>query len=166
MTAVSTQQTPPPPTASQHNPSAAASSQTPSGAQSHGPPADIMLMRSGPDGSPASVAVRRGANLSLRGPTAANHRHAAVPPTDERSHPSLLTSSHAVSRPLDSVEATEAESYNNWLPKPPLHRSKSASRSFDDSEPDDEMHNGWGARHGFEDHYQSEHIISQLASVC
>ena len=23
----------------------------------------------------------------------------------------------------------------------------------------------WGARHGFEDHYQSEHIISQLANV-
>lgn len=24
----------------------------------------------------------------------------------------------------------------------------------------------WGARHGFEDHYQSEEYVSQLANVC
>lgn len=47
-----------------------------------------------------------------------------------------------------------------------LHRSKSeyAPRQADDSEPEDEIRE-WGARHGFEDHYQSEHIISQLVNV-
>ena len=50
--------------------------------------------------------------------------------------------------------------------KPQLQRSKSdyAPRPLEDSDTDEDMHE-WGARHGFEDHYQSEHIISQLASV-
>jgi hypothetical protein len=50
--------------------------------------------------------------------------------------------------------------------KPPLLRSKSdfAPRPVDDSDTEEEIRE-WGARHGFEDHYQSEHIISQLASV-
>ena len=52
--------------------------------------------------------------------------------------------------------------------KPLLQRSKSdyaqAHRPADDSDTEDEIRE-WGARHGFEDHYQSEHIISQLASV-
>lgn len=54
-------------------------------------------------------------------------------------------------------------------PKPPLLRSKSDyARPVEDST--DTLHNSgelsrWGARHGFEDHYQSEDIISQLASV-
>lgn len=50
--------------------------------------------------------------------------------------------------------------------KPQLQRSKSdfVPRQADDSEPDDDIRE-WGARHGFEDHYQSEHIISQLVNV-
>lgn len=53
--------------------------------------------------------------------------------------------------------------------KPPLLRSKSdfVSRppgAVEDSDTEEEIRE-WGARHGFEDHYQSEHIISQLASV-
>lgn len=61
---------------------------------------------------------------------------------------------------------------NNGRPgpaKPPLMRSKSDyARPVEDST--DTLHNSgelsrWGARHGFEDHYQSEDIISQLASV-
>ncbi|RCI17456.1 hypothetical protein L249_2932, partial [Ophiocordyceps polyrhachis-furcata BCC 54312] len=49
--------------------------------------------------------------------------------------------------------------------KPQLLRSKSdfVPRQPDEDEPDDEIRE-WGARHGFEDHYQSEHIISQLVS--
>ena len=51
--------------------------------------------------------------------------------------------------------------------KPSLQRSKSdyVSRRADDTDLADEDIPEWGARHGFEDHYQSEHIISQLASV-
>ncbi|RDA85468.1 hypothetical protein CP532_1022 [Ophiocordyceps camponoti-leonardi (nom. inval.)] len=49
--------------------------------------------------------------------------------------------------------------------KPQLLRSKSdfVPRQADEDDPDDEIRE-WGARHGFEDHYQSEHIISQLVS--
>ncbi|QPG97402.1 hypothetical protein C2857_006263 [Epichloe festucae Fl1] len=49
--------------------------------------------------------------------------------------------------------------------KPQLQRSKSdyAPRPVEDSDTEEEFRE-WGARHGFEDHYQSEHIISQLAS--
>ncbi|KAG6028895.1 hypothetical protein E4U41_000542 [Claviceps citrina] len=51
--------------------------------------------------------------------------------------------------------------------KPQLLRSKSeyafAPRPGEDSDTDDDLRE-WSARHGFEDHYQSEHIISQLAS--
>lgn len=50
-------------------------------------------------------------------------------------------------------------------PKPTLQRSKSdyAVRRDEPEAVEDEAHE-WGARHGFEDHYQSEDIISQLAS--
>ncbi|KAL2019584.1 hypothetical protein VTK56DRAFT_9481 [Thermocarpiscus australiensis] len=50
-------------------------------------------------------------------------------------------------------------------PKPPLLRSKSEhGLRHDDPDDVDEGHYEWGARHGFEDHYQSEDIISQLAN--
>ncbi|KAI0385234.1 raptor N-terminal caspase like domain-containing protein [Hypomontagnella monticulosa] len=47
--------------------------------------------------------------------------------------------------------------------KPPLLRSKSEHivRRDDADQTDEEIYE-WGARHGFEDHYQSEDIISQL----
>lgn len=53
--------------------------------------------------------------------------------------------------------------------KPMLVRSKSdyaRPQDHEDSDQGDEEIPEWGARHGFEDHYQSEHIITQLASVC
>lgn len=51
--------------------------------------------------------------------------------------------------------------------KPLLLRSKSeyGPRPVEEPEPMEEGIPEWGARHGFEDHYQSEHIISQLAHV-
>lgn len=51
--------------------------------------------------------------------------------------------------------------------KPLLLRSKSeyASRPYEEPEATEEEIPEWGARHGFEDHYQSEDIISQLANV-
>ncbi|KAI5464109.1 raptor N-terminal caspase like domain-containing protein [Mariannaea sp. PMI_226] len=50
--------------------------------------------------------------------------------------------------------------------KPRLLRSKSeyAHRAIDEAEPLEDEIPEWGARHGFEDHYQSEDIISQLAN--
>ncbi|KAK0633089.1 raptor N-terminal caspase like domain-containing protein [Immersiella caudata] len=51
--------------------------------------------------------------------------------------------------------------------KPPLLRSKSEHglrHEHDDVGRMDEEYYEWGARHGFEDHYQSEDIISQLAN--
>ncbi|KAI0458413.1 raptor N-terminal caspase like domain-containing protein [Xylaria acuta] len=49
--------------------------------------------------------------------------------------------------------------------KPPLLRSKSdyVARRDEPDPVEDEIYE-WGARHGFEDHYQSEDIITQLAS--
>jgi regulator-associated protein of mTOR len=51
--------------------------------------------------------------------------------------------------------------------KPVLQRSKSeyAPRQVEESDHEEDEIREWGARHGFEDHYQSEHIISQLANV-
>lgn len=53
--------------------------------------------------------------------------------------------------------------------KAPLTRSKSEyglrlERESPTEQVDEEYHD-WGARHGFEDHYQSEEVISQLANV-
>lgn len=36
---------------------------------------------------------------------------------------------------------------------------------MEEPEPTEDDIPEWGARHGFEDHYQSEDIISQLANV-
>jgi regulatory associated protein of mTOR len=49
-------------------------------------------------------------------------------------------------------------------PKPPLLRSKSEHHMMHYDDPDHEVYD-WSARHGFEDHYQSEDIISHLANV-
>ncbi|KAH6646957.1 hypothetical protein BKA67DRAFT_581076 [Truncatella angustata] len=53
------------------------------------------------------------------------------------------------------------------LSKPLLLRSKSEHilRNYDDLEQTDDEVYDWSARHGFEDHYQSEDIISHLANV-
>ncbi|RDL36142.1 WD40 repeat-like protein [Venustampulla echinocandica] len=52
-------------------------------------------------------------------------------------------------------------------PKPLLHRSKSdyGPRAEDVNPQGEEEWQGWGARHGFEDHYASEEYVSQLANV-
>lgn len=50
-------------------------------------------------------------------------------------------------------------------PKSLLQRSKSDyGPGGNDSQTEDEIQD-WGARHGFEDHYQSEEFVSQLANV-
>lgn len=51
--------------------------------------------------------------------------------------------------------------------KPLLQRSRSeyGPRPVEDQAPPQDEVPDWGARHGFEDHYQSEHMISELADV-
>jgi len=59
------------------------------------------------------------------------------------------------------------ESGHRKAVKPPLLRSKS-DHGLRHEEHDEEINEEfyeWGARHGFEDHYQSEETISQLANV-
>ncbi|MBE3041947.1 hypothetical protein IMZ48_05075 [Candidatus Bathyarchaeota archaeon] len=69
------------------------------------------------------------------------------------------------SRP-ESVKSVQSSPRTR--PKPQLMRSKSEhvvrTNDQDHDQDNEEIYN-WGARHGFEDHYQSEDIISQLASV-
>lgn len=67
----------------------------------------------------------------------------------------------------DSINSTQSSPKARPV-KPHLLRSKSEhvlrndDKAAEDSE--DEVYN-WGARHGFEGHYQSEDVITQLASV-
>lgn len=70
--------------------------------------------------------------------------------------------------PLETRDDIESER-SRRPSKPLLLRSKSefAQRIRDRDEPDqvEEEIPEWGARHGFEDHYQSEDMVSQLANV-
>lgn len=88
-----------------------------------------------------------------------------IPPEDVRAAaraPSAEMSSEAV--------AMRDESEEEWLQRPGvkfLKRSKSdfAPRIVDDYDSDSSRPPD-GARHGFQHHYQSEQILSVLASVC
>lgn len=74
---------------------------------------------------------------------------------------------HHLSR-AGSIASIQPSPSPSIRPKPNLLRSKSdhVARTDDqDLDQDDEEIYNWGARHGFEDHYQSEDIISQLANV-
>jgi regulatory associated protein of mTOR len=66
---------------------------------------------------------------------------------------------------FEQIEHQEPERVKHAV-KPLLLRSRSEHglRSDDTDHTDDEIYE-WGARHGFEDHYQSEDIISHLANV-
>lgn len=64
-------------------------------------------------------------------------------------------------RPRRPVKPMLQRSKSDYAPRQQqkqLHEQDGGDNS------DDEIQE-WGARHGFEDHYQSEHIITQLASV-
>lgn len=86
--------------------------------------------------------------------------------TDTEQRPSTAPGRRNGSVSLESKD--DIESHRATRPvKPLLLRSKSefTSRLMDDSDSVDDDIPEWGARHGFEDHYQSEDIISQLANV-
>ncbi|TGJ82822.1 hypothetical protein E0Z10_g5944 [Xylaria hypoxylon] len=66
---------------------------------------------------------------------------------------------------LTIITSQDDSAGRSQRPKPPLLRSKSDYVvRRDGSEPVEGEVREWGARHGFEDHYQSEDIISQLAN--
>ncbi|KAI1505017.1 raptor N-terminal caspase like domain-containing protein [Biscogniauxia marginata] len=82
------------------------------------------------------------------------------------------TENRPLSAPGDSQRLSIITSYDDAdhgrsrrVSKPPLLRSKSEHivRREEPEQTEDEIYE-WGARHGFEDHYQSEDIISQLAN--
>ncbi|KAI8966093.1 raptor N-terminal caspase like domain-containing protein [Daldinia sp. FL1419] len=91
--------------------------------------------------------------------------------TDEREpvefdrRPLTAPGNKAGSTPTTSREDSDQTQPRRTVSKPPLLRSKSEHivRREDTDQPDEEIYE-WGARHGFEDHYQSEDIISQLAN--
>ncbi|KAI1803910.1 raptor N-terminal caspase like domain-containing protein [Daldinia bambusicola] len=114
--------------------------------------------------------------LGLNGPT-----YAVQPPelpkgrprtaTDEREpvdlgrRPLTAPGNNADPPPSNSRDDSENNQPRRTVSKPPLLRSKSEHivRREDADQADEEIYE-WGARHGFEDHYQSEDIISQLAN--
>lgn len=68
--------------------------------------------------------------------------------------------------PTNSHDGSDHDRPRRAVSKPLLLRSKSehmVRREDADNQTDEEVYEG--ARHGFEDHYQSEDIISQLANV-
>lgn len=124
-----------------------------------------MTLRSDMHGSLPSNATTNGETSRFRAQgDSSPDRDASSNSGDRRpsSAPGRENTIPASAEPRDDLE-TERQ---KRPAKPQLHRSKSdyAPRQADDSEPEDEIRE-WGARHGFEDHYQSEHIISQLVNV-
>ncbi|KAI1454300.1 raptor N-terminal caspase like domain-containing protein [Annulohypoxylon moriforme] len=71
---------------------------------------------------------------------------------------------HNISLMISQDDSDHDKPSRRVVPKPPLLRSKSEHIvKREDDQTDEEIYE-WGARHGFEDHYQSEDIISQLAN--
>ncbi|KAI0138120.1 raptor N-terminal caspase like domain-containing protein [Hypoxylon sp. NC0597] len=121
------------------------------------------------NGTPAAMPSRLGTN----GPT-----YAARAPEPAKGRPRTATeereSVDLERRPLtapgdkrngpstNSQDDSDQDRSRRVVSKPPLLRSKS-EHIVRREEADEEIYE-WGARHGFEDHYQSEDIISQLAS--
>ncbi|KAK0671222.1 hypothetical protein QBC41DRAFT_219857 [Cercophora samala] len=104
-----------------------------------------------------------------------NGRHRSISPSSAARRPSSApgnkqggSSTHFVNGQHTDDEDEDGNNGAISRPvKPPLLRSKSEhGMRLDDAETvvEEDIHD-WGARHGFEDHYQSEAIISQLANV-
>lgn len=111
---------------------------------------------SGPDrlGNPQRPRIPHGRSSSA----SFSRRPSSAPGNNQQQGPSSTQSDDEAERPL-VVKKT----------KPPLLRSQSeyagSHRQQEDTDHSEQEQYEWGARHGFEDHYQSEDIISQLANV-
>ncbi|KAK5626870.1 hypothetical protein RRF57_002585 [Xylaria bambusicola] len=128
-------------------------------------PSSTMLSRSGTNGVPAvergdphpAHSLKKGETEPINGRTNSTADSSDSDPRIVERHPNF--------KKLSIITSQDDGSDRSQRPKPPLLRSKSdyAVRR-DDQEPVGGQVHEWGARHGFEDHYQSEDIISQLAN--
>ncbi|KAK2591908.1 Target of rapamycin complex 1 subunit kog1 [Conoideocrella luteorostrata] len=126
-----------------------------------------MTLRSDPNGSVPSAPATNGETSTSR----FRGQGDSSPDRDDLSNNTAdsVRPSSAPGRNNDAVSTETRDDFEHDRRKrpvkPQLQRSKSdyTARAVEDSDTEEEIRE-WGARHGFEDHYQSEHIISQLAS--
>ncbi|KAK4229559.1 raptor N-terminal caspase like domain-containing protein [Podospora fimiseda] len=116
--------------------------------------------------NPAATAVRP--SLSGRShsevPTSSSFRRpSSAPGNNHTLHMTPYTNGRYSSDGDDDDDDDDDDSSLAVANKPPLIRSKS-DRGLQHNQNNDIDFYEWGARHGFEDHYQSEDIISQLAT--
>jgi len=116
-----------------------------------------------PSEQPSQLVLRPG-RINLNGrrqsdaaAASSSHRPSSAPGSNQ-----ILIDSQVNGEASDD----EGDSAPLRLQKPPLLRSKSEHglRHEDGDHADAEFYD-WGARHGFEDHYQSEDYLSSLANV-
>ncbi|KAF3071409.1 Target of rapamycin complex 1 subunit mip1 [Trichoderma lentiforme] len=137
-------------------------------AAAHGLPAE-MTQRSGANGSHASAAAVTNGGETSRfkvQSTSSSDRDSQSNETNDKRPSSAPGRKNGIVAG-DARDDTSIEPERPIRPvKPALQRSKSeyAPRQTEESDHEDDEIHEWGARHGFEDHYQSEHIISQLAN--
>ena len=122
---------------------------------------DPVQVVNGQRSSPPDSDRRRSSTASSRVPPGAGHSS-----RDSRaSSQTRPTSAPGVTG--DSSQDDSEVDKRKRRPKPLLMRSKSdfGPRGEDVDSPAEDDWQGWGARHGFEDHYASEEYVSQLANV-
>lgn len=116
--------------------------------------------------NPGASAARSRPNMSARSRSelapSSFRRPSSAPGNNQAGHLSQYTNGRRNSEDDDDDDDDDAPL--DMPTKPPLLRSKS-ERGLRFNEANDPEFYEWGARHGFEDHYQSEDIISQLATV-
>ncbi|KAK7419537.1 Target of rapamycin complex 1 subunit kog1 [Neonectria punicea] len=124
-----------------------------------------MVQRSELNGSSAPVAELNGDGLAARAMANGRATHDASVNGDDDQRPSTAPGRRNGGPALETRDDMEPKRATRLM-KPLLLRSKSeyAHRNLEDAEPIEDDIPEWGARHGFEDHYQSEDIISQLAN--
>ncbi|UKZ50244.1 hypothetical protein TrVGV298_004500 [Trichoderma virens] len=137
-------------------------------AAAHGLPAE-MTQRTGANGSHAAAAAATNGGETSRfkvQSTSSSDRDSQSNETTDKRPSSAPGRKNGVSAG-DTRDDISIEAERPTRPvKPSLQRSKSeyAPRQAEESDHEEDEIHEWGARHGFEDHYQSEHIISQLAN--
>jgi regulator-associated protein of mTOR len=126
-----------------------------------------MALRSDINGTSAPTAELNGATSAARPRVNGRSTSNSVPASDDdEQRPLSAPNRRNGSMSLETKDDIEHHQQTRPV-KPLLLRSKSdyAHRPMDEPEPIEDNIPEWGARHGFEDHYQSEDIISQLANV-
>jgi regulator-associated protein of mTOR len=126
-----------------------------------------MALRSDVNGTSTPTAESNGAALVVRPrPNGRSTSNDAIRSDEDNQRPLSAPNRRNGSIALETRDDIEHHQQTRPV-KPLLLRSKSdyAPRPIDEPDPVEDDIPDWGARHGFEDHYQSEDIISQLANV-